>query len=131
MLCSTLLIACEDPLVVDDLAGAYLATTFTVTHGGSTDDLLAAGAFVWIGLAVDGTTFGSLFVPGGNEDGSDLSADLAGTWALDRTQVSLEHESDTFLRDMLFDADRGRLSGVAAFGDGNVRIVLTAEVQDG
>lgn len=119
-----LLVACDDPVTVEGLAGTYMATTFTVTESGGTEDLLAAGASITLTLTAEGLTSGQLFVPEGNEDGSDFVADLAGTWALDGSQVSFGHSADTFLRDMSFEADGSRLTGEATFGGATLRVVL-------
>jgi hypothetical protein len=119
-----LLTGCDNPLTVDDLAGTFIASTFTVTEGGVTEDLLAAGASITVTLSSDGSTSGQLFVPGGNEDGSDFDADLSGTWTLDGSQVSLDHVADTFIRDMSFTADQDRLTGQATFGSATLHVVL-------
>lgn len=81
--------ACDDPLTVNEISGSYEASTFTLTQDGSTDDLLAQGGTLT--LNADGTTSGRLFVPDGNEDGSDFDADLAGTWTLNGSRVSFDH----------------------------------------
>ena len=120
----SLLASCDDPVTVEGLAGTYEASTFTVTQGDVTEDLLAGGASITLTLNPDGSTTGQLFVPDGDEDGSDLTADLAGTWTLTGSQVSLEHSADTFVRDMVFTAAGGRLSGEATFGDAALRVVL-------
>jgi hypothetical protein len=119
-----LLSACSDTLTVDDLAGSYSATTFTTQEGSATTDWLAAGAFIHLTLTAAGNTSGRLFVPGGNEDGSDFDADLTGTWALAGSQVTFEHAADTFLRDTPFTADAGRLTAEGTFSGVTVRVVL-------
>ena len=67
---------------VANVAGSYVALSFTVTSSVGTTDLLALGSTVTVALAADGTTTGRLFVPGGAEGGGDLDEDLAGTWTL-------------------------------------------------
>jgi hypothetical protein len=119
-----LLTACSDALTVDDLAGSYSATTFTTQEGSATTDWLTGGASIHVTLSAAGNTSGRLFVPGGNEDGSDLDADLTGTWALAGSQVTFQHSADTFLRDMPFTVDAGRLIGEATFSGVTVRVVL-------
>lgn len=120
----TLFSACDDPVTVDELSGSYEASTFTLTQDGSTDDLLAQGASITMTLTANGSTSGSMFVPEGNEDGSDFEADLAGTWTLNGSQVSFDHPADTFLRDMSFTVDGGRLAGEATFDSATLRVVL-------
>jgi hypothetical protein len=120
------LVACgsTEPLM-DSVAGRYTATTFSVDQGGLTTDELAAGASITITLIADGTTAGRLFVPGGNEDGSDFDANLAGTWTLTGTAVTFAHAADTFLRNMTLDYSDGRLSGMETFSRATITLVLT------
>ncbi len=130
-----LLIACgDDPteprLTMDLVAGDYVAEdefgamTFTTTEDGQTVDWLAGGASLTIQLARDGSTEGRLFVPGADEDGSDFDADLAGTWTLVGDTVRFSHAADTFVRDMPFAVQDGRLEGDRVFGDTRIRVVL-------
>lgn len=109
---------------MEDVAGSYSAIVFETTADGSTTDQLAAAASISLVLAADGTTTGQLFVPGGAEDGGDFVADLAGTWSLSDSEVTLDHPVDTFLRDMSFDYDVGTLSGTAAFSGVEISVEL-------
>lgn len=120
------LVACgtTEP-TVDSVAGRYTATTFTVEQGGLTTDELAAGGSILIDLLATGVTAGTMFVPGGGENGGDLDADLAGTWALAGTTVTFAQGADTFLRDMTFSYSEGRLSGMETFGGATITLVLT------
>jgi hypothetical protein len=110
---------------VDSVAGTYHATTFTFDGGSGTTDLLAAGASVTVTLAPDGTTSGRMFVPGVGEGGSDLDADLAGTWSLSGTTVTFDQAADTFIRDTPFTATRSRLHGQENSGTEVVVLILT------
>jgi hypothetical protein len=110
---------------VDNVAGAYSATTFTLTVAVATVDQLVLGSEVELALAPDGTTTGHLFVPGAREGGADLDADLTGTWALSRGGVTFDQTADTFIRDVRFTADRNRLIGEATIGHQIVDLVLT------
>lgn len=132
----TALLACRaddltgPPLTV--LAGSYTAEgpfgaiTFTTSTADGDDetDWLTQGASIVLELTDDGTTEGRLFVPGGEEDGSDMDADLAGTWSVDEGVVTLEQDADTFLRDMPFASDGDHLEGEETFGDTIIRVVL-------
>lgn len=94
------------------MPGTYVAVSFTVTVDGVTDDVLQQGGSIELVLEQDGSTGGRLFVPEGDEGGSDFDADLAGTWTVNQDTVFLEHEADTFLRDTpLAIASGGRLVG--------------------
>lgn len=120
----------SDPLTQADVAGDYEATTFTTTTDGAVTDQLEAGAVLSIGLAVDGTTTGLLFVPGAAEDGSDFEADLTGTWTFDEAsrQIMFDQTADTFVRDMTFVAQRAagsvRLAARRSFGPTTFDVVL-------
>ena len=48
-----------------DVAGAYAATSFTLTQGGPEEDLLAQGSAITLTLLTGGTTTGHMFVPAG------------------------------------------------------------------
>ena len=117
------------PPTIADMAGSYAATTFTTSANGMTQDRLAAGASVTLTLTPSRTTTGRLYVPGGADDGSDLDADLRGTWSLGGylgNTVTLSHAADTFLRDMdfiFYSGDRS-LRGEGTFGSSTVRVIL-------
>jgi hypothetical protein len=126
------LVAClagcgEDPFTpsVASVAGTYVATTFTVTAGGQTTDMLAPGSTVTIELSESGTTSGRLFVPGGAEGGADFEADLTGTWSLSGGTVTFTHSADTFIRDVVFTAEPHRLRTVGTFSGVTITLVLT------
>jgi hypothetical protein len=122
-------------LSLDEVAGSYVATrpaggtlslgalTFTIVQGGVTRDLLAEGSTIDLGLHADGTTSGRLFVKNADEEG-DLEADLTGTWSLDGNIVRLDHEADTFLRDMTLTVRVRELEGEETFAGVRVRVVL-------
>lgn len=82
-----------------DVAGAYEAETLEFTEDGTTVDVLAAGGELTLVLDADGTATGDLFVPGGNEDGSDIDRQATGTWNFDdvEDQVTLHFESDEIM----------------------------------
>jgi hypothetical protein len=109
---------------VETIAGAYTASTFTVTGSDGTTDQLASGATVSVTLAEDGSTTGHVFVPGGAEDGGNFEADLAGTWSLAGTTVTFSQTADTFIRDIQFTASKNRLTGEGTFEDVTIRLVL-------
>ena len=110
---------------VENVAGTYTATSFTLTTSLGTVDLLALGSEVSVVLLSDGTTTGHLFVPGAGEDGEDVDADLAGEWTLAGSTVTFNQTADTFIRDADFAASENRLTGEGTFGEETIRIVLT------
>lgn len=115
-----------DPTMAD-VAGTYAATELVTTSGGTSTDQLAEGAEVTITLATDATTRGTLFVPGGNEDGSDYTASLEGTWSLTSNTVTFDHDAETFLRNMFFTYEDDRLSADAVFGTTQILVTLTRQ----
>jgi len=122
------LVSCGDDgfnPTVDEVAGAYQATTFTFDGGSGPTDLLAIGASVTITFAPDGTTSGRMLVPGVAAGGEDLDADLAGTWTLSGTTVTFDQAADTFMRDVQFTAEPSRLRAQGTFGEEVVVLVLT------
>lgn len=125
---AALLASCGDDgfsPTVDNVAGSYTASSFTVTSPAGTVDLLALGATVEVTLAPDGSSTGRLFVPGGAEDGSDLDEELTGTWSLSGSTVTFSQSADTFIRDAQFTAGRDRLTAEGTFGGQTIRVVLT------
>jgi hypothetical protein len=131
--------ACSDATApMQRLSGTYEASqsagpspsgTFTTTEGGVTTDWLAQGAEVRLTLRPDGTTAGRLFIPDVNADrepeqGANFEQDLAGTWSVSGNVVVLDHDADTFLRNMSFHVRGSRLEGQKVFGDVTVNLVL-------
>jgi hypothetical protein len=115
---------------VETVAGSYQATTLTATQGSTTVNLLQGGGSLTLNLLEDGTTTGRLFVPGAGETGGDLDVDLIGTWTLTGSTVTFDQpNSDTFVRDMSFTAERNRIRGEETFtstgGDFTISVVLT------
>ncbi len=62
---------------MQSVTGSYTASSFTVTQLGSTTDVLALGASIDVTLNRNGTTTGTFFLPGGEEDGSDFQVHRA------------------------------------------------------
>jgi hypothetical protein len=108
----------------ETVAGSYTAKSLTLTSSVGTTDLLAWGSTVAITLAADGTTSGRLFVPGGEDDGSDLDVDLAGTWTLSGSTVTFHQPGDSFVRDVGFTAGPNQLNGEAEYEGAIIRLVL-------
>lgn len=130
----TLLVGCADSTepsehktgpTVEEVSGAYEATTFTTQEGSIVTDQLLRGSSLALNLSSSLTTTGRLFVPRGAEDGSDFTADLAGSWQLRSDTVLFLHPADTFIRDMVFVFAEQRLSGQESFGNTTVKVVLS------
>jgi hypothetical protein len=109
---------------VENVAGTYSATSFTLSTPAGTVDLLGLGSSVTVTLEPDGTTTGRLFVPGGAEEGGDVDADLTGTWTLNGSIVTFNQTADTFIRDVEFTAGQNRLTAEGTFEDQTIRVVL-------
>jgi hypothetical protein len=119
-------LACSDSFSpsTDTVAGAYAASELWSTTGGLRTNQIAAGAVLTLTLAPNGTTTGRLFVPSGNEDGSDLDVSMAGTWALSGDQVTVTQSVDTFVRDMRFTATKDQLAGDETFSSTRIEVTL-------
>jgi hypothetical protein len=110
----------------ESVAGPYYASTFLVTQNGITADVLALGGSIDINLGSDGVVTGHLFVPNGNENGSDLDLDLEGTWKLNGTVVTFDMPNvDTFVRDVPFTVGTNTLTGDRTFNGTRIQVVLT------
>ena len=77
---------------VENVAGTYSATTFTLTSTAGPTNLLLLGATVSVTLAPDGTTSGHLHVPG-DDQGTDVDENLAGTWTLSGSTVTFSQST--------------------------------------
>ena len=110
---------------VENVAGTYSATVFTLTLAVTTVDQLVLGSEVELTLAPDGTATGRLFMPGGGEGGGDLDVALTGTWTLSGGAVTFDQAPDTIIRDVRFEADHNRLIGHQTFGHNIMDLVLT------
>ena len=120
-----LILGCEEEaLAPQTVAGAYVATTFTVQDT-QLRDVLAAGGSLQLNLAASGATTGQLFVPASITGGSDLTASMAGTFRLSGRTVQFEQAADTFVRDMDFAVVGNTLRGAGTFGGAVVTVVLT------
>jgi hypothetical protein len=127
------LVACGDDddggtgPTVDDVAGSYSATAFTIDDGDGPLDLLALGASVTATLDADGTTSGQLFIPLAGPGGSDLDEDLAGSWTLSGTTVTYIPSSSTVLTDVDFAVGSNTLTGEGTYQGSLLRLVLTKD----
>jgi hypothetical protein len=109
---------------VENIAGTYSASVFTLDVGVGVVNQLILGAEVAVTLAPDGTTTGRLFVPHAGENGGDVDADLTGTWSLSRGAVTFDQTVETFIRDVRFSVDRNRLIGEDVSGHHLISLVL-------
>ena len=128
------LLACADvgtvsPLpTMQSVAGTYSASLLTIQEGdGAVEDLLAKGGFIDLDLRPDGSTTGRMFVPADGPDGDDYDSDLAGTWALADSTVTLDHAADTFLRDVPLTVKDDRLTWSGTFNGVTIKVQLERE----
>jgi hypothetical protein len=118
---------CSESTSVTELVGLYQATEFTVTTNGTMTDWIAKGASLQLILDANQTSAGTLFVPGGNSDGSDFTADLSGTWTIEDGKVTFDQAADTFVRNTPFTVAGNTLVGDQMFGTSRVHITLTRQ----
>ena len=112
---------------VDDVAGSYTASAFTLTSGNGDFDLLAIGATVTATLDADGTTTGRLQVPGGVGGAGAIDEDLAGTWSLSGTTVTFSPSASSLLTDVDFAVGPGTLTGEGVYQGAVLLLVLTKD----
>ena len=122
------LAACDSSFspTVENMAGTYQATKLQVDSAGHITDYIAMGSAITLELDPAGTVSGHLFIVGGNEDGSDMNADMSGTWALTGDTVTFDQTADTFVRDYIFTASWVGLRSQhrAAAADASVIVML-------
>jgi hypothetical protein len=111
---------------VDDVAGSYSASAFTLTSGNGDFDLLAIGASVTATLNADGTTTGRLQVPGVGGGGA-IDEDLGGTWSLSGTTVTFSPSASSLLTDVDFAVGPGTLTGEGVYMGAVLLLVLTKD----
>jgi hypothetical protein len=104
--------------------GEFGAITFQADTADISRDMIAEGASLVLGLHPNGTTSGRLLIPANVEGVPDFDEDLTGTWRIEDGAVHLDHDADTFLRDMPFQLDGNRLVGDEQFGGVRVRLEL-------
>lgn len=112
-------------VTIAQVAGSYETSIFVGHAEGGDTDVVAAGGYIALTLHSDGTTEGTMFVPEGDEDGSDYTADLTGTWGLNTSNdIVFDHDADTFIRDVTWQYyDDGTIRTDNAFA----RVVLARE----
>jgi hypothetical protein len=112
---------------MDDVAGSYTASAFTLTSGNGEFDLLAFGATVTATLSSDGTTSGQLQVPGGVGGAPAIDEDLAGTWSLSGTTVTFTPSASSLLTDIDFAVGPSTLTGEGIYQGAVLLLVLTKD----
>ena len=126
LLAATALVACSDSFAptTENVAGDYVLQALVTDDTSGTTDWKSAGATWTMTLTTNGITTGHLFIPGAGEGGSDVNADMAGTWTLSGDTVEFSQAADSFVRDMPFFARENRLTGDHTFGPTRVRLLL-------
>ena len=104
--------------------GEFGAILFRADTADISRDMVAEGASLVLGLHPNGATSGRIFIPANAEGVPDFDEDLTGTWRIEDGQIHLEHEADTFLRDLPFDLDDDRLVADDLVGGVRVRLEL-------
>ena len=125
-LATALLAGCDDPVgpSVDDVAGVYHAVDFRFREDGVTSgNLVDEGVTVDLTLHADGTSSGSMFVPG--ED----VIDLEGTWDIDGSDVDIDVDANPYVQEISFDwrSDGTLRAEESYFGRGVIMILARAD----
>ena len=128
------LAACSDSTEPgDSIAGSYTATRAIVTDGGTPTNALAVGATIHLTLSENGTTSGTVHLPGALTDsGEPEDQSLAGTWTVNEagTQVTFDFAevSDFAFEDTPWTVDGDELNFSSSSGEGDsIEITLTKD----
>jgi hypothetical protein len=111
--------------------GEFGAILFRADTADVSRDMLAEGASLVLGLHPNGVTSGRLLIPANVEGVPDFDEDLTGTWRLEDGEVVLDHDADTFLRDVTFEFDDERLVVDDMIGGVRVQIELERVTSQG
>jgi len=113
----------KQELTAAQVAGQYSSSIFTK----GAVDILAAGGSLNLTLKADNTTTGRLFIPDtlGLTEGGDFEADLQGAFTITGTEITFQHQADTFVRDLTWTFDNGKLNASQIFG--GEKLVLTLQ----
>ena len=104
--------------------GEFGAILFRADTADISRDMIAEGASLVLGIHPNGATSGRIFIPANFEGVPDFDEDLTGTWRIEGGQIHLEHEADTFLRELPFELDDERLVADDLVGGIRVRLEL-------
>ncbi len=104
--------------------GEFGAILFRADTADISRDMIAEGASLVLGLHPNGATSGRIFIPANAEGVPDFDEDLTGTWRIEGGEIHLEHDADTFLRDISFELDDDRLVADDLVGGVRVRLEL-------
>lgn len=107
----------------DNMVGTYTARQLIAVMPDSAIDWLAGGASLTLTLSADSKSSGRFFLPASLAGGTDLDADMAGTWLLYGYTLVLAQDAESFVRHMDFTAQENRLAGDQTMPDG-VRIIV-------
>ena len=108
-------------------AGHYTATSFVTTGNSGQTNEIAAGSTLELDLLPGGATTGHLHIADGG-NGQPVDADMAGTWTVSGTTVTVSQAADTFVRNMPFTSSLDPALGWILVGDkifGTTRIQVT------
>ncbi len=112
-------------LTVDMVKGNYSTTAFNLTENGILTDILAEGSYINLNLLVDGTTSGPFFIPKTiTGDSLDIDLSLEGTIAIVNDSVALQHNADTFIRDIKWAFQDNQLTGKDVKSSDNIFVQL-------
>lgn len=104
--------------------GDFGAILFRADTADISRDMIAEGASLVLGLHPNGATSGRIFVPANAAGVPDFDEDLTGTWRIEGGEILLDHDADTFLRDISFELEGDRLVADDLVGGVRVRLEL-------
>src|SRR5688500_18915426 len=106
--------------VIDDVAGEYHAVDFRYHDGDEqSGNMVDEGGDVDLTLHDDGTSSGSLFIPG------EALIDLAGSWEIDGSDVDIDGDANPYVSEISFEwRNDGTLRADESFFGRRVTMVL-------
>ena len=119
-------LACSNPLTPESIAGTYVATRFTY-FGELTGDVLEAGGNLTLVLNADGTTTGSMFVPGSLNAGMDFNVDMAGTFTLVKDSLSLVQPALSYIPYLAWTVSANKIDGSGNISGVTITVVLSRQ----
>lgn len=115
----------DDPTApLGAVAGQYRPTAWTVTTGGTTTDVLAAGGQLPLYLDGSGGAGGRVIVPAGVAGDAAVDVSFDGPYDVRGGVVRIRSDEDVFVRDMPLTVQDTTLVGDATFGGARVRVTL-------
>ena len=108
-----------------DTVVTYAAIMWMITEAGVETNALQAGATLDLELTEEGRASGTLFMPAAINNGTDLSADMTGTYTITEGILRFAQTADTFVREVGWDVDGQELIASEVVDGATVFVILS------